>query len=264
MSRGAWMPALRSRLTHLLLGAVGASRMWRRHICPPGAHCSKGDLRPGVPGVERTHLLAWRARTTVAPTPGQSRELLGSLISCPEDARGEVGRQVLLIRHLGDVKARHVSLIVQRVGQMPEGARLADGTRASERSRRRAGSSGSKRSGANGARSTCRAAPSRISSLIASPVAGALSMPQTLWPVATKAPSTPGTAPMKGRPSSVTGRKHACHALIGAAASAGEIFRHSASSRACAPASAATSAGSTGIGPTVEITHTHVVPSARK
>ena len=30
-----------------------------------------------------------------------------------------------------------------------------------------------------------RAAPSRISSLIASPVAGALSMPQTLWPVAT-------------------------------------------------------------------------------
>ena len=167
-----------------------------------------------------------------------------------------------LVRGLRALEARHVSLIVQRVGQMPEGARLADGTRASERSRRRAGSSGSKRPGANGARSTCRAAPSRISSLIASPVAGALSMPQTLWPVATKAPSTPGTAPMKGRPSSVTGRKHACHALIGAAASAGEIFRHSASSRACAPASAATSAGSTGIGPTVEIAHTHVVPSA--
>jgi hypothetical protein len=51
--------------------------------------------------------------------------------------------------------------------------------------RRRAGSSGGKRPGANGARSTCRAAPSMISSLIASPVAGALSMPQTLWPVAT-------------------------------------------------------------------------------
>jgi hypothetical protein len=51
--------------------------------------------------------------------------------------------------------------------------------------RRRAGSSGGKRRGANGARSTCRAAPSMISSLIASPVAGALSMPQTLWPVAT-------------------------------------------------------------------------------
>ena len=70
-------------------------------------------------------------------------------------------------------------------------------------------------------------------------------------------------APMKGRPSSVTGRKHACHALIGAAASAGEIFRHSASSRACAPSSAATWAGLTGSGPTVEIAHTHVVPSAR-
>src|SRR5262249_17356090 len=46
--------------------------------------------------------------------------------------------------------------------------------------RRRAGSSGGKRPGANGARSTWRAAPSMISSLIASPVAGALSMPQTL------------------------------------------------------------------------------------
>ena len=44
---------------------------------------------------------------------------------------------------------------------------MADGTRTSERPRRRAGSSGGKRLGANGARSTCRAAPSRISSLIA-------------------------------------------------------------------------------------------------
>src|SRR5215831_17791085 len=73
----------------------------------------------------------------------------------------------------------------------------------------------------------------------------------------------PGTAPIRGRPSSVTGRKHACRALIGAAASAGEIFRHSASIRACAPSSAATSLGSTGSGPMVEIAHTHVVPSAR-
>jgi hypothetical protein len=54
-----------------------------------------------------------------------------------------------------------------------------------EAPRRRAGSSGGKRPGANGARSTRRAAPSMISSPIASPVAGALSMPQTLWPVAT-------------------------------------------------------------------------------
>jgi hypothetical protein len=44
---------------------------------------------------------------------------------------------------------------------------------------------------------------------------------------------------------------------------AGEIFRHSASSRACAPLSGATSAGSIGTGPVVEIAHTHVVPSAR-
>jgi hypothetical protein len=36
---------------------------------------------------------------------------------------------------------------------------------------------------------------------IASPVVDALTMPQTLWPVATQASSTPGTAPMKeGRP----------------------------------------------------------------
>ena len=76
-------------------------------------------------------------------------------------------------------KARHVSLIVQRVPQVPEGARLGS-TRASARSRRRAGSNGGKRLGAKGVRSMCRAAPSRISSLIASPVAGALSMPQTL------------------------------------------------------------------------------------
>jgi hypothetical protein len=54
-----------------------------------------------------------------------------------------------------------------------------------EAPRRRAGSSGGKRRGANGARSTRCAPPSMISSAIASPVAGALSMPQTLWPVAT-------------------------------------------------------------------------------
>jgi hypothetical protein len=57
-------------------------------------------------------------------------------------------------RHLDGVKAQHVSLIVQRVRQMPEGARF---TRASARSRRRAGSNGGKRLGAKGVRSTCRA-----------------------------------------------------------------------------------------------------------
>jgi hypothetical protein len=62
--------------------------------------------------------------------------------------------------------------------QSSEGARL-DGVRTPQWPRRRAGSSGGKRPGANGARSTWRGAPSRISSLMASPVAGALSMPHT-------------------------------------------------------------------------------------
>ena len=46
-------------------------------------------------------------------------------------------------------------------------------------------SNGLSRPGSKCARSTWAARPSRISSAIASPVAGALSMPQTLWPVAT-------------------------------------------------------------------------------
>jgi hypothetical protein len=62
------------------------------------------------------------------------------------------------------------------------------------------------RSSANGDRSTVRAFPSTITSASASPVAGALRMPQTLWPVATKAPFTPGTGPISGRPWAVTGR----------------------------------------------------------
>jgi hypothetical protein len=47
------------------------------------------------------------------------------------------------------------------------------------------GSSGWSRIGSKGVRSVLRAAPSAISSARASPVAGALRMPQTLWPVAT-------------------------------------------------------------------------------
>lgn len=47
------------------------------------------------------------------------------------------------------------------------------------------GSSARSRIGSNGARSMLRAAPSAINSARASPVAGALRMPQTLWPVAT-------------------------------------------------------------------------------
>ena len=63
-----------------------------------------------------------------------------------------------------------------------------------------------RRAGAKGERSIERAARSRISSAIASPVAGAFRMPQTLWPVATYAPSTPAIAPISGSPSAVTGR----------------------------------------------------------
>jgi hypothetical protein len=62
---------------------------------------------------------------------------------------------------------------------------VVDDTRGFEGPRRRDRSRGGKRHGANGVRSTRFAAPSRISSLIASPVTGALSIPQTLWPVAT-------------------------------------------------------------------------------
>jgi hypothetical protein len=46
------------------------------------------------------------------------------------------------------------------------------------------GSSGWRRTGSKGVRSVLRATPSAISSARASPVAGALSMPQTLWRVA--------------------------------------------------------------------------------
>jgi len=46
------------------------------------------------------------------------------------------------------------------------------------------GSSGRSLSGLNGLRSTVRVAPSSTSSAIASPEAGAFSMPHTLWPVA--------------------------------------------------------------------------------
>src|SRR5438094_976696 len=63
-----------------------------------------------------------------------------------------------------------------------------------------------KRAGSNGPRSSVAAAPSVISSARARPVAGALSIPHGPWPVATYAPATPGTRPISGRPSSVTGR----------------------------------------------------------
>ena len=100
--------------------------------------------------------------------------------------------------------------------------------------------------GSNGAKSTVRAWPSMISSAIASPVAGALSMPQTLWPVATYAPETPGTGPISGRPSAVTGRKHACSARILAVANVGDMSRQMARRRGIAPASGSTAAASAG------------------
>jgi hypothetical protein len=51
--------------------------------------------------------------------------------------------------------------------------------------RSRVESNGATRAGSKAARSKLRAAPSKINSLTASPVAGALRIPQTLWPVAT-------------------------------------------------------------------------------
>src|SRR5262249_8140701 len=64
-----------------------------------------------------------------------------------------------------------------------------------------------RRAGSKGRRSTTVGLPSVIISATASPVAGAFSIPHGPWPVATYAPVTPGTRPMSGRPSSVTGRE---------------------------------------------------------
>jgi hypothetical protein len=58
-------------------------------------------------------------------------------------------------------------------------------TPADQLERNRDGSSGLSRIGSKGVRSVLSATPSAISSARASPVAGALRMPQTLWPVAT-------------------------------------------------------------------------------
>ena len=65
---------------------------------------------------------------------------------------------------------------------------------------------GSSRAGSNGERSTLDDTPSHSSSAIALPLAGAFSMPQQLWPVARKAPGTPGTAPSSGMASAQIGR----------------------------------------------------------
>ncbi len=50
------------------------------------------------------------------------------------------------------------------------------------------------------------ARPSATISAISSPVPGPLSTPQHVWPVARKAPPTPGTGPMTGRESGAQGR----------------------------------------------------------
>eukprot|EP00961_Rhodomonas_salina_P225042 3042634-Rhodomonas_salina.4 len=60
------------------------------------------------------------------------------------------------------------------------------------------------RAGSKASRGTLDAAPSTMSSAMANPVAGALRMPQQPCPVATNAPSTPGTLPMTGVPSAAS------------------------------------------------------------
>ena len=95
-----------------------------------------------------------------------------------------------LFREQDEEEARKVGKPApRRRGSRGNTCRVANRARRPHQSmsppRRRAGSSGGSRAGANGARSTWLAPPSRMSSLIASPVAGALSMPHTLWPVAT-------------------------------------------------------------------------------
>src|SRR5918993_1143830 len=71
-----------------------------------------------------------------------------------------------------------------------------------------------KRAGSNADRSTVLAQPSSTNSAIASPVAGAFRMPQTLCPVATNAPARPGTLPMAGgRDHKPVGRHHVAAVL---------------------------------------------------
>jgi hypothetical protein len=125
------------------------------------------------------------------------------------------------------------------------------------------GASGFIRSKANGVRLIVCAAPSRMSSAMASPVAGAFRMPQTLCPVATWTFADPGALPIRGRPSLMTGRKQACRATIGASASAGDSERQSASSRSIAPGPGRTVVGSDGRGASLEMAQHQVVPSGR-
>jgi hypothetical protein len=120
-----------------------------------------------------------------------------------------------------------------------------------------------RRAGLKDERSTDRVAPSRINSAIASPVAGALRIPQTLWPVATYAPGAPGTAPISGSPSCVTGRKQACLERMRDDARIGEMRPQSAFNLSIAPSSGTTRSGPGGRGELLEIAQTYVVPSTR-
>ena len=127
----------------------------------------------------------------------------------------------------------------------------------------RCGSMASSRAGSNAERSTALVVTSMISSATASPVAGALRIPQTPCPVARYAPATPAIAPISGSPSSVTGRKHAWLARTREDASIGEIRAQSAFNRSIAPSSDTTRPGSVGRGELLEVAHTYVVPSTR-
>ena len=116
--------------------------------------------------------------------------------------------------------------------------------------------------------------PSATSSAIAAPDAGAFKMPQQECPVATYTFSVPGTLPMIGAPSAVTGRWQLCpfapvSSSLAAGASAGSrISEHNAlatfSSRRTAsgltstrPGSSVTTPGASGYA------HTYTSPSGR-
>lgn len=74
------------------------------------------------------------------------------------------------------------------------------------------------RAGSSPRTSTLSTRPVVSSSAMASPVAGAMSIPQQPCPAATYKPDTPGTAPTMGVLSGDVGSKHACSATTVAAA----------------------------------------------
>eukprot|EP00404_Azadinium_spinosum_P013355 CAMPEP_0180518618 /NCGR_PEP_ID=MMETSP1036_2-20121128/55201_1 /TAXON_ID=632150 /ORGANISM="Azadinium spinosum, Strain 3D9" /LENGTH=95 /DNA_ID=CAMNT_0022530803 /DNA_START=32 /DNA_END=319 /DNA_ORIENTATION=- len=85
-----------------------------------------------------------------------------------------------------------------------------------------------------------------MSSDIALPVAGALRMPQQVWPHATYAFGAPGICPITGKPSAELGKKHAVLAFTGAAANLEEAEATSLRTVSASTSSGRMSNGSAG------------------